>query len=386
MFLPTRSKDHVVVRRPGLIGIGIGMLTLALAGFVSAEALARGMSMNRERRPPVSLQDLVGVEFFHDCRFTHEAPDDPIVFPGKSGISHLHTFVGNRTTNAFSTYASLRSGGTTCARTADRSAYWAPALYRGSKLILPTLATVYYRRFTLAPVHPFPNGLRMIAGNSRATSVQGTRVTFWHCGVLSSVRRSTHMLTCPRREFLHLTVMFPECWDGRHLDSPDHQSHMAYMWKGKCPASHPVPVPALATLFSYPVRGGSGLLLSSGGLYSGHADFINAWDPEALRKLVDGCLNEYVHALCRPPTLELRSLQPLTIRGINFVPRERVTLTLNAQHTQRVRANANAAFVITFRDATVNPCDRLIVKAIGSKGTVVTYRSRPRMCTRKSSG
>ena len=51
---------------------------------------------------------------------------------------------------------------------------------------------------------------------------------------------------------------------------------MAYMWKGRCPAGHPVPVPALATLFSYPVRGGKGLWLSSGGLYSGHADFINA--------------------------------------------------------------------------------------------------------------
>ena len=52
---------------------------------------------------------------------------------------------------------------------------------------------------------------------------------------------------------------------------------MAYMWKGKCPASHPVPVPALATKFSYPIRGGNGLELASGGLYSGHADFINAW-------------------------------------------------------------------------------------------------------------
>ena len=66
---------------------------------------------------------------------------------------------------------------------------------------------------------------------------------------------------------------------------------------------------------------------------------------------MDGCLNNYVHKLCRPRILQLRSLQPLTIRGINFVPRERVTLTLNAQHTLHVRANAVAAFVITFRHA-----------------------------------
>src|SRR5688500_16593378 len=43
------------------------------------------------------------------CRFSHEAPDDPIVFPGQAGKSHLHTFFGNRTTSAASTYESLRA-------------------------------------------------------------------------------------------------------------------------------------------------------------------------------------------------------------------------------------------------------------------------------------
>jgi len=283
--------------RVGLIGSG--MLLVALAMLVSSAAFAGGKPKSPGERA-ASLADLVGVDFFHDCLFTHKAPDDPIVFPGKPGASHLHTFVGNRTTNAFSTYASLRSGATTCTRTADRSAYWTPALYRGSTLILPTTTTLYYRRFTLAPVRTFPDNLRMIAGSSVAKSVQGTRVTFWSCGVRSHVRRSTHMLTCPRGEFLHLAVFFPQCWDGRHLDSADHKSHMAYMRKGKCPSSHPVAVPTLEELYRYPIRGGNGISLSSGGLYSGHADFINTWEPSALRKLVDGCLNERVHRLCRP--------------------------------------------------------------------------------------
>lgn len=117
-----------------------------------------------------------------------------------------------------------------------------------------------------------------------------------------------------------------------------------------------------------------------------HADFVNAWNPEALRELVDGCLNNYVHKLCRPPTLEVRSLQPLTIRGVNFVPRERVTLRVNAQHIEHVRANAVAGFVITFPDATVDPCALLNIKAIGSNGTVAFYRSGPKNCTLKRSG
>ena len=272
---------------------------MTLATIVSASAFA-GDRTRSPRERAASLADLVGVDFFHNCDFTHKGPDDPIVYPGRPGASHLHTFVGNRTTNAFSTYPSLRSGGTTCSRTADRSAYWTPALYEGSKLILPTVATVYYRRFTLDVVRSFPDNLRMVAGRAAATSVQGTRVTFWSCGVRSHVRRSTRMLTCPQGEFLHLAVFFPQCWDGRHLDSKDHKSHMAYMRKGKCPSSHPVALPTLEELYRYPIRGGTGISLSSGGLYSGHADFVNAWEPSALRKLVDGCLNERIHRLCRP--------------------------------------------------------------------------------------
>ena len=33
-------------------------------------------------------------------------------------------------------------------------------------------------------------------------------------------------------------------------------------------------------------------MLSSGGVYSGHADFINAWDQARLAGLVTDCLNE----------------------------------------------------------------------------------------------
>jgi hypothetical protein len=291
------------VSKLGRVGRSVLVLVLAAivgTAIVGTAAFASDWAKPRPHRPPRSLADLVGVDFFHDCRFTHKAPDDPIVFPGKPGASHLHTFVGNRTTNAFSTHASLRSGATTCERRADRSAYWVPALYKGSRLVLPTTATLYYRRFTVAPVLPFPDKLRIVAGDMMARSVQGTRVTFWSCGVRSHVRRSTHVLTCPRGEFLHLAVFFPQCWDGRHLDSPDHKSHMSYMRRGRCPSSHPVEVPTLEELYRYPIRGGKGISLASGGLYSGHADFINAWEPSALRRLVNGCLNEFVHTLCRP--------------------------------------------------------------------------------------
>jgi hypothetical protein len=46
-----------------------------------------------------------GQTFFTDCLPSHRAPDDPIAYPKQPGASHLHDFIGNTTTNAFSTYA-----------------------------------------------------------------------------------------------------------------------------------------------------------------------------------------------------------------------------------------------------------------------------------------
>ena len=161
----------------------------------------------------------------------------------------------------------------------------------------PTAATIYYRRRTLDEVRAFPPGLKVIAGNSRATTPQSLRVTFWNCGVHAGVPRSSSVPTCPAvsRSTLRLHVNFPSCWDGRSLDSADHQSHMAYPLRGACPATHPVAVPAISVIFRYPVHGGAGVELSSSGQYLAHADFFNAWNQRALERLVDKCLNKLRH-------------------------------------------------------------------------------------------
>jgi hypothetical protein len=49
------------------------------------------------------------------CGFSHMAFDDPIVYPGQPGVSHLHAFFGNAAANAYSTAQSLaNSGKSTC--------------------------------------------------------------------------------------------------------------------------------------------------------------------------------------------------------------------------------------------------------------------------------
>ena len=249
------------------------------------------------RPSAASLRDLQGVNFIGACTFSHMAMDDPIVFPGQPGASHHHSFVGNTTTNAFSTVRSLRAASSTCRRFGETAAYWMPTLFVNGQAVEPRGATIYYRRRTLAPLRAFPAGFKMIAGDAHAMAPQGMRTTYWNCGAASGVPASADVPTCPntRGESLRLHVNFPSCWNGRQLDSADHQSHMAYAVRGVCPATHPVAVPAISLIYRYAITGGAGVTLASGGQYSAHADFFNGWRQGTLVSLVNRCLNALRH-------------------------------------------------------------------------------------------
>jgi hypothetical protein len=228
------------------------------------------------------------------CRFSHRAADDPIVFPGKVGASHMHDFLGNSSTNARSTPGSLRSAPTLCSRAADKSAWWVPTLYENGVALSPEVASTYYRTAGRDPltIEPFPFGLRVIAGNSKATGPQDEDVVHWGChedsdmvlgdptagffrrqarrrntmrGLDRSITRHQRALRgslgprasrkharalvrlrakrnqlrmtpvlhgnlplCPPGEVVDLSIQFPDCWDGTRLDSPDHQAHMTF--------------------------------------------------------------------------------------------------------------------------------------------------------------
>jgi hypothetical protein len=277
--------------------------TMALAAAAAAAVAAFAGSGAAAGRSPA------GSFFVLDCHFSHSAPDDPIVYPGQPGHSHDHVFIGNVSTNASSTPASLAGRGTTCAEKRDRSAYWAPMLYVAGTAVDPVQATIYYRRLTTGPVQPFPRGLVMVAGNSHAVSPQSKKVTLWYCGVLKSsfygtLRRTPIAMerqapasptvpglpACQAPTNLELQVNFPDCSNGK-ADSADHRSHMAYSVAGRCPASHPIAVPAISLILRYPPVSGSNIFLSSGGVYSGHADFMDSWDAKTLKSLVVGCLD-----------------------------------------------------------------------------------------------
>src|SRR5262245_38803925 len=270
------------------------MKKLILALVIGAVALCvAGASSGTSSRGPTALSDLPqfdNVEFITVCKFTRFLPDDPIGHYKMPGMSHDHSFFGNTTTNAFSTVKSLRKGATSCQRPEDTASYWAPTLLLNNKRVTPVEADIYYRRSTLAKVHPFPQGLKIVAGNALSTKKQQSmHVVFWNCST-DPTDPSVTIPSCPT-EALHVHVRFPNCWDGRHLDSPDHHSHMAYSKNGICPRSHPVAVPQIMLIIQYPVASDTPLQVASGGQLSGHADFFNGWQPAELKRLVNYCLN-----------------------------------------------------------------------------------------------
>jgi hypothetical protein len=259
------------------------LAVLATAVGVAALAEARTAVVPKPRVPGATGFP-GGPYFLTLCATSHRSNDDPIAHPGKRGASHSHTFFGNRETDAHSTPDALAGGRSSCGTRGDASAYWIPTLFADGDPLRPLVALVHYVRTIVDPVRTFPQGLRMIAGEADARRPQSTRATYWTCGAQDGRRRRTSAPTCAAGEFLNLHVTFPSCWDGRRLDSADHKSHMSYPVNERCPRTHPVGVPTIVLVVVFADPGGGRVLAS--GRFGGHADFMNAWDPEALAPLV----------------------------------------------------------------------------------------------------
>ncbi|MFF9489088.1 DUF1996 domain-containing protein [Streptomyces sp. NPDC014676] len=268
-------------------------------GYIPANPPVTGVTPSTKEPPHRYFH-----EFQANCSVTHTAPDDPIVYPQQPGKSHDHTFMGNTTTDAHSTTASLAAGSTTCLAPGDRSAYWMPTLYDGDEPVLPVGPQVIYYKAGVTDytsVRPFPKGLRYVVG-SPTQSAQEFRdhkgfVEGWECG--DSFFNVDFPADCPDRRDVQVNIRFqaPSCWDGRNLDTPDHQSHMAYPVVNPgtnnniCPASHPVALPMIEFKMAFPVNGDlSRVRLASGASYSFHYDFFNAWDEPTLRAMVGHCI------------------------------------------------------------------------------------------------
>jgi LPXTG-motif cell wall-anchored protein len=325
----------------------VAVTALAATGFAAVGSAPR----------PASAEGIDYV-FNVNCPISHFGSDDPIVAPEIPGASHRHAFYGNSTTDAFTTTKSLMASKSTCERdfaTADRSAYWVPTLYRklpGGEPEEVRLSadnqhlSAYYRRSggsTGYKVKPIPRGLRMIAGDPFATRPQSTLDVAWRCNG-DGRDYVADIPNCSAGTVLQAIVGFPDCWDGKNLDSPNHRAHMAPSKgdEGSCPETHPVKLPQLTFEISFRLAAAPGATyeLSSGGRYSLHGDFFAAWDDRVQSALVNSCLNagRYCENIERSKVdlsaagPVMRGREPTRVRPSSSIP------ATHAEHTTHVPA------------------------------------------------
>jgi Domain of unknown function (DUF1996) len=300
-YASTYKTTTVQNPTPGMSGLGA---TVAIPGGHPGYSEARVQATDDHGNPSD-----IGA-FRVPCEVSHFAFDDPMVFPGKPGASHLHMFFGNSSTNAYSSADSIaNAGNSTCAGgILDRTAYWVPALIDVTgNIVLPDSAIFYYKTgyngIKPSDVKPMPKGLRMISGNGALSSAQGQG--HWGCeevyiGHLDSIQDILNDPRCIVGMHLQLGIDFPQCWDGKNLDSSDHKSHMANPEVGGCPSSHPVPIPVITFNVRFPIpQNAKGWHLSSdmydyaskGGGFSAHGDWWDGWDTDTEKTWIENCDN-----------------------------------------------------------------------------------------------
>jgi hypothetical protein len=220
------------------------------------------------------------------CQYSHMAPEEP----GTAAATPLMVYAGNSAAGKASTATSIAGGGTsTCwGGIADRGAYWTDAVIdtRTGSPVAPVEFSIRYSANSSRPdlVQTMPAGLRLLSDQATWGCWDGTTTTY------------DRLPSCPAGSLIALNLWFPRCWDGVHLDSADHRSHMAYPVGQQCEADHPVMLPQLEyhVLYQQPADGNlTGWRLSNdptGGPAAGHAGFLEGWQPAIRQTWTDDCI------------------------------------------------------------------------------------------------
>ena len=291
---------------------------------------------NPGNNPEQSFPVPAGGQFRASCEFSHFTYDDPLVFPGQPGASHLHMHFGNTHVNAFSTSDTLRNtGSSTCnGQELNRTGYWVPALFDASGNVrIPERVVVYYKGEGLARggAQVYPEDAALIATkdlNNPAVDTQGGSVGkfTYECinnfsggagqggGVAEipvcdgNFYQNLYGVDSNPHVVLEMNVKFPQCWNGQDPADWNNYSEPAVGgWYGSnCTGEFNQTLVNLEYFVNYVVDLGEtteGWYLSSDvdattfgtakrpGGSTVHGDWWNGWHTETHQTWIDNCVN-----------------------------------------------------------------------------------------------
>ncbi|KAL8692126.1 MAG: hypothetical protein Q9218_002794 [Villophora microphyllina] len=250
---------------------------------------------------------------------------DPLLSPGATS-GHVHSVIGGSAFSSTMDFASTQSSKCTSVDIiADKSNYWMPNLYfnKGGKFTrVPETSPKHkiYYKFGNGDGSPdlqrseFPQGFRMMAGNSDLRSDDGSMGSAgnqlnWQCHGPGGQRATgfpTGFTSCNGNNVggLAATMRFPSCWNGQPFNKDAPMAHMSYPVNkdglAGCPTGFTTArfpeVMIEYWLDTSPFDGQYGAnespwVLSNGDPtgYGFHMDFLNGWQPGVLAKAMKTC-------------------------------------------------------------------------------------------------